>query len=223
MRRAYLATIFLAFLFCTSQLRAQIQAVTNTGETVNLHENGTWEYTSKAAKEKETLVNANKFTKHPNANFQVKSKRTGYAVFIDPAKWKFEKKSANDDDEAEYAFTLKDGTVYAMMVTEKVELSFELLKKASIVNASKVAPDARITEEEYRTVNGIKILMLQLKGTIDGLAFTYYGYYVTGETGTVQLITFTTSKLFEEQKKEMETFLNGLSLHENLTTLPLKL
>lgn len=223
MRSAYLTVIVLALLFCSFTVQAQIQAITNTGETVTLHENGTWEYTNKTNRSKETLVNSNKFTKHPNASFQVKSKRTNYAVFIDPTKWKFEKKSDNVNEEAEYAFNLNDGSVYAMMVTEKVGLSFELLKKAALVNASKVAPDARIVEEEYRTVNGTKMLMLQLKGTLEGLAFTYFGYYVTGDTGTVQLITFTTSKLFDEHKKEMETFLNGLSLHESLTDLPLKL
>jgi hypothetical protein len=215
--KPYAIYAFLALTVWSADLKAQTQAVTNTGETVTLFENGTWEYTNKKVKQREELLNSTPFLKQSEATFLVKSKRTGFAVYIDPLKWKFEKKDAYDTDESEYEFNISSGDVYALMITERAELSFELLKKASLINASKVAPDAAIINEEYRMVNGNKVLMLQLKGTMEGLSFTYFGYYVTGESGTVQLITFTTSKLFPEKKKEMEKFLNGITIQPTTT------
>jgi hypothetical protein len=199
-------------------INAQTQAVTSTGETVTLYENGTWEYVGKK-KDREALINSSSFTKNPGASFLVKSKRTNYGLYIDPTKWRIDKKGENESD-AEYSFNFKNGSSYAVMITEKAELSFELLKEAALVNGRAAAPDIAIVEEEYRIVNNNKVLLLQLKGTMKGLSFSYYGYYVTGQSGTIQLISFTTSKLFNEHKKEMETFLNGLIIQPDISVTP---
>ena len=200
--------LLLTGLCFSLMINAQTQAVTSTGESVVLYENGTWEYVGKK-KDREALTNSTSFNRHPGASFLVKSKRTKYGVYIDPAKWILETKEDTDND-AEYSFHSKNGTAYAMMITEKAELTFELLKEAALTNGRSAAPDIEIVQEEYRIVNNSKVLLLHLKGTMKGLGFSYYGYYVTGEAGTIQLISFTTSKLFNEEKKEMEIFLNGL-------------
>lgn len=214
-----LPALALVFLL-TTNAQAQIQAVTSTGETVILYEGGKWEYTSKD-KDREPLTNAQKFKASPEATFLVKSTRTGYGIYIDPKKIKFEKKGINDDPSGEYSFAEKEGAFFAMMLTEKAEYSFDLMKMAALANAKKAAPDAWIMNEEFRIVNDTKVMMLQLTGTIEGTPFTYFGYYFTGESGTIQLLTFTTGKGFERQKKEMEKFLNGLMILPDKSAKPM--
>lgn len=68
----------------------------------------------------------------------------------------------------------------------------------------------QVVKEEYRYVNGLKVLMIQMTGTIQGIRFTYYGYYYTSDNGTIQFLTYTGENLFEGYLKEIEPFLNGL-------------
>ena len=72
-----------------------------------------------------------------------------------------------------------------------------------------IAPDIQVDKEEYRFVNGIKLLMVQMSGTINEIKFKYYSYYYSSDKGVVQLITYSSLNLFETYKKQMEDFLNG--------------
>ena len=69
----------------------------------------------------------------------------------------------------------------------------------------------KVTFEEQRRVNDVDVLAMQMEGTIQGIPFTYYGYYFSGPQGSVQLLTYTGSNLFAEYKPEFEDFLNGLT------------
>ena len=66
-----------------------------------------------------------------------------------------------------------------------------------------------MTFEATRQVNGTELLCLQIKGTIQGVAFIYFGYYYSSDAGTVQMITYTGQNLFEEFQSDFEEFLNG--------------
>ena len=53
----------------------------------------------------------------------------------------------------------------------------------------------RLSKSRYRIVNGIEVLMMQMSGTIQGMRFTYYGYYYSNSNGTIQLLTYTGENL----------------------------
>ena len=77
-------------------------------------------------------------------------------------------------------------------------------------NARKGATGVSVEKQEYRMVNGLKVLCLKMNLTIQGVDFIYYGYYYSNENGTVQFITATSAKKFDEYKEESEKLLNGL-------------
>ena len=52
--------------------------------------------------------------------------------------------------------------------------------------------------------------MMQMNGTIQGIKFTYFGYYYSNESGSIQFITYISQNLFEQSKEQMEKFLNGI-------------
>jgi hypothetical protein len=58
-------------------------------------------------------------------------------------------------------------------------------------------------------VNGQKVLFLRLNVTLQGIKFTYYGYYYSNSSGTVQFITYTPQSLLEGYIKDCEKILNG--------------
>ncbi|MEQ9220181.1 MAG: hypothetical protein RLO17_19150 [Cyclobacteriaceae bacterium] len=188
--------------------QAQISAITDTGDEVVLYDDGTWTYKDGAAIEKEPIpVNNKKFEKHKDNSFLIKSSKIDVGLYTDPKSWTFRKGS--EDDAYEFQFQKKKDDLYAMMITEKLEIPVESLQNIAIDNARAAAPDLKVTKEEYRTVNGLEVLMMQMTGTIQGMRFTYCGYYFSNESGAVQLLTYTGEKLFDEYYPEIEKFLNG--------------
>tara|TARA_B100000700_G_C14845173_1_gene761200 strand:+ start:222 stop:854 length:633 start_codon:yes stop_codon:yes gene_type:complete len=205
MKRTLLLIISLFFI---NLIQAQQKAVTETGEEVILFENGTWEYQNEdQISEKEIPTNPVKFKKDKESTFLLKSSKLNIGVYLNPKIWSFKK--STDNLEAEFELQLKGGDLYGMIITEKVEIPLETLKSVALENGKAAAPDMKIVKEEYRTINGLKVLLLQLNGTMQGIKFSYYGYYFSSPNGTVQFVTYTSQNLIDSYKPESEKLLNG--------------
>jgi hypothetical protein len=203
--------LFIVFAFTLYfKATAQIQAVTGTGDVVVLYENHTWKYLNKLdTATSEIQTNPKNFTKNSSATFEVLSNRVDNTrIYIDPKKWKFKK--GEDLSTVEYAFTPLNKEAYGMLVTEKIQVPIESLRNMAIENAMKAAPDVKLDKEEYRNVNGTTVLALEMSCTLKGVPFTYLNYYYSSESGTVELITFTSTNLFKGYKASLEELLNGL-------------
>lgn len=195
--------------------KSQIKALTENGREVILNENGTWQYVSDKDKNGSDnlnliIVNPVNFSKPPGETFIVKSNVVNIGVYIDHSLWTFAPHKENEAN-PEYMFTMKSEKGYAMMITEKTEIDLVNLKDIVLKNAKDAAPDARILSQEYRIVNGQKVLCLQLSGTISGIKFMYLGYYYSNSNGTIQLVTYASEKLFNESRPDLEKFLNGFT------------
>jgi hypothetical protein len=202
-------TIVLINFLLVSLSQAQTKAVTETGEEVILFNGGTWKYQNEDEIEvKEIPANSNKFKKNKESTFLIKSNNLNVGIYINPKKWSFKKVTDNSD--AEYKLKFKDGDLYGMVITEKVEIPIESFKSIAIENGKKIVPDLKIVKEEYRIVNGIKVLLLQMDGTTKGIKVSYYGYYFSSINGTIQFVTYTSQNLMDSYRPESEKLLNGL-------------
>lgn len=196
------------WLICSTCL-AQIPAVTETGDAVVLYENGTWKYVNAdAVASNEIPLNPKKFKRDKDATFLLKSNRLKLGFWLDPKVWSFEK--ATDNPTAEYEMEMKNGELYAMVIAERLEVPLETMRTIAYENGKEEAPDLQVVKEEYRMVNGLKVLFLQMDGTIQGIKFSYYGYYYSDEGGTVQYVVYTSQSLIHEYRKEADALLNGL-------------
>lgn len=200
----------LLVLFVSVGAQAQQKAVTDTGEEVILFTDGTWVYVEDhTTLADEIRENPRKFTRNDDASFLLKSSRVPHGVYLNPKLWSFTKSVDNAD--AEYELQLKGEDLYAMLITEKIEIPLETLREVAVQNGRAVAPDLRIVDEELRTVNGQKVLLMQLDGTLEGIKFSYYGYYFSGPSGTVQFITYTSQSLLTTYRATCEALLNGFT------------
>jgi hypothetical protein len=197
-------------LASTIFIHAQIKAVTETGDEVFLYQDGTWKYLAEtgATDESESKTNETVFTRDKASTFLIKSKRANVGVWINTKIWSFTNNSTNED--AEIQFEKRTGDIYAMLITEKIQIPLESFKSIALQNAKNAAPDIKIIKDEYRNVNGKKVLMLQMSGTVQGIKVVYFGYYYSSEKGTTQLISYTGENLFKAHMTEMEVLLNGL-------------
>ena len=196
-------------LLIVSFSNAQQKAVTETGDEVILYDDGTWKYLDEdQIIANDIPINPNKFETDDKSTFLLKSNTMNIGVYLNPKIWSFKK--AVDNSDAEFEFQLKDGDLYGMLISEKVEIPLETMRTIAVENGREAAPDLKIVKEEYRNVNGIQVLLLQMNGTMQGIKFSYYGYYFSNANGTVQFITYTAQSLIETYKPESERLLNGL-------------
>lgn len=206
MKKIILVLIFCSLIF---NVMAQIKAVTETGEEVILFKDGTWIYQNeKDSMAKEIPLSPKKYKKNQANSFLLKSSIFNVGFWINPKQWSFKK--ANNNEDSEYELSFKKGDLYGMIITEKVEIPLETMKLIALENGRAVSPDLRIVKEEYRMVNGIKVLFLQMNGTTQGIKFSYYGYYYSNENGTVQFITYTSQNLMKEYTDDCKDLLNGI-------------
>jgi hypothetical protein len=203
----FLMLFFLGFFFQITS--AQIKATTENGDEVILNSNGTWNYANAENVEYEAIKdNPAKFSKPKNASFLLKSSKIKMGVYLDSKKWSY--KMAENNASAEYEFQLKGEDLYGMLICEKIEIPLDVLRGVALANARKVSSDIKITKQEYRKVNNMKMLMLQMNGTLQGIEFCYNSYYYSNKNGTVQFITYTSQNLAGTYTTEIEELLNGL-------------
>ena len=202
--------IFTELILLSMQLaNAQINAITDSGDEVVLYDDGTWEYLNDSmVTASEIPENSKEFITDKKSTFLVKSKKLNIGIWINPKTWSFSK--GTDKDAYEFQFQKKGDDLYAMLIAEKTQIPVETLKEIAISNAKDAAPDIKVIKEEYRNVNGKRVFMMQMAGTIQGIRFTYFGYYYSNSNGTIQLLAYTGENLFSEYQAEIELFLNGL-------------
>jgi hypothetical protein len=135
----------------------------------------------------------------------------GYRIWVDGARWKAQKSTQGD---AFFLLTHRRGDAWVVVVAERIAAPLPTLKKLALEHARQTATDVRLTREEWRRVNGLEVLCLQFDATVQGIPLTYFGYYHSHETGTIQVLAYAGQQEFPELQNEFSGVLNGLELAE---------
>ncbi|MBK9982920.1 MAG: hypothetical protein IPP15_10955 [Saprospiraceae bacterium] len=205
MKKLYFLT---GLIFLTVSSYAQQSAVTQTGEQVTLYNDGTWTYVNKdSINTNEITTNSEKYSRSDKSSFLLKSTRLGVGCYMDPKKWTFKK--GEDNEPAEYEINDIENGLYGMMITEKLDLPLESLANIALDNARDAAPDVKIIKKEYRYVNGLKVLMMRMTGTIQNIKFSYYGYYYSTSGGATQFLVYSSEEIVDQHISDIEELLNG--------------
>lgn len=200
-------------IFLTCNVLANQKAVTEDGDVVVLNDDGTWAYENKASVEVVPLaMNPNTFTLPNDSDFNFKSNVTQASFWINPKKWSFKKGSPNDA--AEYNLSLKGGDLYGMVISEQLEIAIETLADIAFENAQSASKDMQVIHREYRIVNDLKVIYMEMEGTIQGIKFSYFGHYYSDESGSVQFLAYTGSGLVDKYKADIDKLLNGLATQQ---------
>lgn len=188
---------------------AQIKAITENGDEVMLNPNGTWNYVEADNYPVSGLkLNDKEFEKPSASSFLIKSKTVDVGIYLNPKQWSFKKAESNED--AEYEFQLKNEDAYGMIIAERLSIPLETLKDIAFENAKSVSSDLRIVEQEYRMVNGLKVIYMVMAANVRGKDVYYYGYYYSTEKGSVQLLCYTGASMAQQYEKDILDLLNGL-------------
>ncbi len=89
-----------------------------------------------------------------------------------------------------------------------------VLRDSLLSSGKEGDPNARITFEEKRIVNGRPVLALELSTTMEGLPYTFFGYLYGGSAGSIAVLGIIPEPLFAKNKEEITEFLNGLEISD---------
>lgn len=186
--------------------QAAVRATRSDGGRVLLFSDGTW----RPDTARSSLTGEGGSFTRPAADSATLDLGHGAVLHYDPAKWQLGQASSPGRHQLEHV----SGDGYAMSISERITMPLSSLKAIVLKNAQAAAPDAEITMDQARVVNGVPVTAMQLTGTAHGIPFRYFGYYYAGKAGTLQLITFTGASLFSEYEADFEELLNGLQISE---------
>jgi len=202
----------------TSNADEAIHATTDDGRTVLLLPDGTWVYKAETPRPAASPAPAPTPAPTPAvvpsaapdvSGGHLEGGNGSYNVRFDDNNWQV---IDNLNDSMEYALQSKSGDVIAMLIYENVQVPLTTLKQAVIKNATNAAPDLKLINEKRITKNGKQILVLKYRGTVDGKSFTYYGYYTSGDWGTLQFTVYSPTGVFNQREGDMFALLDGLKL-----------
>ena len=105
------------------------------------------------------------YTKSPSAKKRIKTPVGDFALWVDETKWKQDKV----DTAGVLQFSNVNGEAWARAITERIGIPTNGLREIALINAKKADPNAKITFEDERIVNGPQVLALQIVGTTKGI------------------------------------------------------
>jgi hypothetical protein len=152
--------------------------------------------------------NPKPFKRSTNAQLLLKSKTNASACYIDIKKWSHSK--PENHPSAEFVFQFKTAPIQALLICEKQPTPLLIFRDSVIVNARSVVSDLIVSYEEYRTVNGQQVLLLEMSGNLDHYPITYWGYLASNSSGCTQWLAFGTTPVMTENKSDIESLMNGL-------------
>ncbi|MCY1660609.1 hypothetical protein [Chryseobacterium sp. SL1] len=206
--------ILIAFVAVSFSTKAQTKAMTEDGKEVVLLDNKTWKFVNESdEKTLETIsTNDQTYEKAKEATFLMKSKRVEGGVYYNPKVWRIIKSDINFPA-IEHVFTNSTNpNIFALFISENAPIqTLKNLKELVIAGVQKNATYFRLKEAEYRTINDIKVLHMKYSVNAKGIDLEYMGnYYLTGD-GYCSITAYTFVNKYEENKKAMESFINGIA------------
>lgn len=162
--------------------------------------------------EKTTEQTAEQTTEQNDGKTLIKSERLPYGVRYDSSKWKISNDRNNEASDVE--FIHQDGDVYAMVIAERLQMTYQSLKDLFLSNLQEIDPNAKMTKEEDIKVNNLDIKSADIEAVISGMQARYKAHFYLGEEGTIQFVAFTSANLADEYADDMVELLNGLEIYK---------
>lgn len=132
--------------------------------------------------------------------------RGAFELGYDPAKWTPRPGGESNVTELVHA----SGQAYLRVIAERNEIESGSLARVALSNTKHASDDVKIVSESWRTVNGLRTLVLRLDGMANGVRFSFYNQMYSDSAGTVQLAGWTGAGLFDEYRRDFLELFAGL-------------
>lgn len=133
--------------------------------------------------------------------------RGAFELSYDPSKWRVE--ATTEPNVTQLMHT--SGDAWLKVISERLEVGSEALRELAMGNARKATSELKLESETWRTVNGLRTLVLRYAASVQGVKVTFYNQMYSDGDGLVQLAGWTTSNLMEEHRHDFLELFAGFS------------
>jgi len=109
-------------------------------------------------------------------------------------------------------FRNRTNDLWLRVIAERIEVPLDNLSDIVLKNIRETMPDVKVLKKAVRTVNGVRVLMLEFEGTSDGVPVSFLGHYYSGKAGTIHVIGWTGKNLMPEYRSNIENVVATLAL-----------
>jgi len=215
----------LVLLQLGSLCQAQITAITERGDTIYVFNDGTWSFYEDGGYQEETGLEyldmeltfdstEQVFTIPGDSKSNIKSDLGFFDINYNDKKWK-RVPAGKFNEDAEIAFESKEKDMYAIIISEEIEIGAENIVKIALNNMEETMstpPEVKLLQK--RVVNGQPLIRAVYAINVSGMDLTFDSYYYSDWRGTIQFTTWTGSNLHGKYEKDIVDLLNGILIEK---------
>jgi len=124
-----------------------------------------------------------------------------------PDEWKPEK----GDDPGVFLFAHAEGNLRLRVVTNRIETPIDRMPEEQLATVKSVSQNVNLTRQGWRSVNGVRMLFVEMEATIQGVPLKYFTHFYSDASGAIEIRAFTPG-LLEEYRQKIECFVSGFQI-----------
>jgi hypothetical protein len=153
---------------------------------------------------------AKEFRKDATATKAIPADFGDATLWLSPAKW-----VEYSREPGAIRFNHVNKHVLGWMLTDKTGgIRTSAMKDLALRNSRRVDPNAYISREERRIVNGREVLYLEIMLNQNSVPIRFAGYYHGGLKTNLQVVAYSVAAEFQGYQNEVNEFINGIEIRE---------
>lgn len=101
---------------------------------------------------------------------------------------------------------------FVKLVVERAEIPTDRLVEVALDNARKTDPKLRVVRRSTRTVNGVRMAVVEFELVSSGVPITFVGHYYGGPEGAVQILGWSSRNQARDYRAQFDLLIEGFRL-----------
>ena len=101
---------------------------------------------------------------------------------------------------------------FITLVDEASQIPIDSMPDIAVLNARELGADVTEIRRGERNINGNRFTFIEYSASVSGFDLTYLGLFYSDASGTLQILGWSTSNIFEDTRGKIEQFASGFSL-----------
>ncbi|SMF24671.1 hypothetical protein [Pseudogulbenkiania subflava] len=177
-----------------------MKAITEDGRRVILGSDGRWRFDYKASASRLQISDS-----------PYRPAVKAFSVSFDTEKWGLAPANSSEGSNKR-AFKHRTLPLYAVVISDEIPVSKEVMRSLIISNAKNGATDVKVLVDETKSSKGKEVGSMRFLANRDGIDFVVASYYYGDGRGNIQVMCWTGQSLFYKYQTDCQSFLDGLSI-----------
>ena len=111
-----------------------------------------------------------------------------------------------------FAPIIERNPFFIALIEEASQIPIDSIPDIAVLNAREVGTDVTEIRRGERNINGNRFTFIEYGGSVSGFDVTFLGLFYSDASGTLQIVGWSTSNIFEDTRGKIERFASGFFL-----------